>query len=160
MQPHDVSDDAHLSMPDRAMTTALNGRCHCGRVHAALEIMREASEYSPRACDCDFCRKHGAAWVSDPQGTLRIEARTIGDIRTYRQGSETADMLLCAHCGVLVAVIFRHRDGTFGAVNRACLEQAELGEPSIVSPQRLSATEKMDRWRALWSPVVLSPSLD
>lgn len=142
------------------MRIALNGRCHCGRVQTTHEIVRDASEYSPRACDCDFCRKHGASWLSDPQGALRVEARDVGDLRTYRQGSETADMLLCAHCGVLVAVAFRHRDGMFGAVNAACLEQITLGAPKIVSPQRLSPAEKIERWRAVWSPVTLSLPLD
>jgi hypothetical protein len=142
------------------MTATLNGRCHCGRVQATLETTRAASGSSPRACDCDFCRKHGASWLSDPQGALRVEANSLDDLRTYRQGSETADMLFCAHCGVLMAVIFRHRDGRFGAINTACLDDVTLAAPQIVSPKRLSPAEKTERWRALWSPATLSPSCD
>ncbi len=133
------------------MTTTLTGSCHCGRVGAKLDITCAASECSPRACDCSFCRKHGAAWVSDPLGTLRVEARERDDLRTYRQGSDTADMLLCAQCGVLVAVVFAHRDGLFGAINAGCLDGVALGAAVVVSPQRLSAAEKIERWRTLWA---------
>ncbi len=140
-----------------AMTTTLTGNCHCGRVHATLEIMRTASDCSPRACDCSFCRKHCAAWVSDPQGLLRVEARDASDLHRHRQGSDTADMLLCAHCCVLVAVVFAHSDGLFSAINAGCLDDAALGDAVVVSPQRLSAAEKIERWRMLWARAEFSP---
>jgi hypothetical protein len=151
-----LSSDAGLTTPALAMTTTLSGRCHCGRVHATLAITCAASDCSPRACDCSFCRKHGAAWVSDPKGALRVEARDASDLRRYRQGSDTADMLLCAHCGVLVSVVFAHRDGLFGAINAGCLDDAALGAAVVVSPQRLSAAEKIERWRMLWARAAVS----
>jgi hypothetical protein len=151
--------DAHLFTSDLAMTTTLSGSCHCGRVRVSLETTRAASDYSPRACDCSFCRKHGAAWLSDPQGALRVHAHDSGDLRIYRQGSDTADMLLCAHCGVLVAVVFVHSDGLFGAVNAGCLDDVALGASVVVSPQRLSAAEKIERWRMLWARAEVSQPL-
>lgn len=122
-----------------------------------LHTLRSADDCIPRVCDCGFCRKHGAAWVSDPEGHLHIQAQNAEDLRRYRQGSETADMLFCAHCGVLMAVVFAHADGLFGAVNAGCLEDAALAPPVVVSPQRLSAVEKTERWRRLWARAEISP---
>jgi hypothetical protein len=133
------------------MTHALAGGCHCGRVRVTLETARTFEELVPRACDCAFCRKHGAAWLSDPLGQLHVETQEARGLRAYRQGSENADMLLCVRCGVLVAVVFEHDDGVFGAINAACLEGIALPASVVVSPQRLSAAEKIERWRALWA---------
>jgi hypothetical protein len=139
------------------MTHALVGGCHCGRVRVALKTARTAEELVPRACDCSFCRKHGAAWLSDPFGTLKVDAQETRGFHMYRQGSETADMLMCVRCGVLVAVVFEHDDGVFGAINAACLEGIALPASVAVSPQRLSAAEKIERWRALWARASVSP---
>jgi hypothetical protein len=135
----------------------LTGHCDCRRIRASLRTRRSADACIPRACDCSFCSKHGAAWLSDPEGHLRIEAHTDDDLRRFRQGSETADMLLCAHCGVLMAVVFAHEDGLFGAVNAGCIDDAVLAAPVVVSPQRLSAAEKTERWRRLWARAEISP---
>jgi hypothetical protein len=89
--------------------------------------------------------------VSDPLGMLRIDAGDEQDLLRYRQGSETADMLLCARCGVLVAVVFEHDDSLFGAINAGCLDDVALAAPTAVSPQSLSPTEKIERWRAVWA---------
>ncbi len=53
---------------------SLSGACHCGALRLQLTLPGDPADYAPRACDCDFCRKHGAAFVSHPTGALRIEA--------------------------------------------------------------------------------------
>lgn len=114
----------------------------------------------PRACDCSFCQKHGAAYVSDPAGRLSIVADPADALREYRQGSNTARFLVCGHCGVLVAVVFEHRSRLYGAVNANCLDgPTGFAVPVPASPQALSPDEKMARWLAVWVPdVVLTAS--
>jgi hypothetical protein len=108
----------------------------------------------PRACDCSFCRKHGAVYVSDPAGRLSVSAHE-GSLRKYRQGSGIADFLLCGQCGVLVAVIFEHEGRLHAAVNVGCLEANHgFGIPVPASPQTLSAEERASRWLDLWIPDV------
>lgn len=134
----------------------LSGGCLCRRVTLAFETVHAAGALQPRACDCAFCRMHDAAWLSDAEGALRIEARGAAP-RRERQGDERADFLRCADCGALLAVVFDTDDGTFGAVNARCLDAdraGEFGEAIIVSPRRLSAGEKTARWRQLWTPDV------
>lgn len=56
----------------------------------AIELTRAPATYNPRACDCDLCRKHGAAYVSDAQGSLVIRIKDARARGKYRQGSGKA----------------------------------------------------------------------
>ena len=133
----------------------LHGGCHCGKLTVALATGRSSGTLHPRACDCTFCTKHGAAWVSDAGGRMAIVARDPATLAQYRQGGAGARFLLCRDCGVLVAVVHEGDDGLRGAVNARCLDDARLPDAVAVSPQRLSPDEKRARWTTLWSPATL-----
>jgi hypothetical protein len=130
----------------------VSGSCHCGNVRLSLEIAHEPGTYQPRACDCDFCRKHGAAWVSDPQGSLAIRIRHESNVGFYRQGSGLAECLLCRNCGVLVAVLYRESGRVYGAINSKGVEGggAIFGAEQTASPKTLSGGQKTKRWQDLW----------
>lgn len=135
-------------------TSTLHGGCHCGGLSVRLSVTPALSEIHPRACDCSFCCKHGAAWVSDPAGQLRIEAQE-SLLRSYRQGSESARFLVCGSCGVLVAVVLEHQATTYGAVNTRCLDGAPaFGDAVSVSPRLLGPSDKVARWQQVWIPDV------
>jgi hypothetical protein len=154
----------------------ITGGCHCGSIEFSAELSREPSSYHPRACDCDFCRKHGAAYVSDPSGRLRIKLTSQSAVSRYRQGSGAAECLICTTCGVLVVVLYRADQVTYGAINARAANglahrspglahgspglahgssgPAAFGDPTSVSPKMLSATQKVDRWQDIWFPHV------
>lgn len=135
---------------------ALRGSCHCGRLGVEFRTSQRPATIIPRACDCSFCSKHGAAYISDPAGSLSVSYSEPDALREYQQGSNAARFLICRHCGVLVAVIFKHDSATYGAVNTGCLDgQAGLGQPLPASPQTLGAEEKVARWLKLWIPDVV-----
>jgi hypothetical protein len=91
-------------------------------------------------------------YVSDPSGRLLIDVKGIDGLGRYRQGSETADFLYCTDCRVLIGVVFENNGDIYGAVNARCLDGYEnLGEPTIVSPRKLSPEEKKARWTAAWT---------
>jgi len=134
--------------------TTLHGSCHCGQLSLAFSTALPPESLIPRACDCSFCRKHGAAYISDPAGRLSIHARG-GAARHYQQGSNNADFLVCGRCGVLVAVLFEHLSRVYGAVNAGCLDGKPcFGEAVASSPQMLSADDRISRWIRLWVPDV------
>lgn len=138
-----------------SIESTLRGGCHCGRLRVAFSTRLDPSSIEPRACDCSFCQKHGAAYVSDPNGQLSIAMADPRDLRRYRQGSNAAEFLVCGRCGVLVAVIFEHESRIHGAVNARCLDATtSLGPVVPASPQWLAAEEKVARWRQLWVPDV------
>ena len=129
----------------------VSGGCYCGNIQLTVTLSREPSAYAPRACDCDFCRKHGAAYVSDPQGVLRIQINHAAEVSRFRQGSNTAEMLLCRTCGVLVGAVFRDAGGLFGTLNAQALDcRAAFGAEQSVSPKLLPPQQKVQRWRDLW----------
>ena len=133
---------------------ALRGSCHCGNIAVSAGLTRVPQQCQPRACDCTFCRKHGAAWLSDPQGSLEIHIADAGDLSRYRQGAAIAEMLLCRRCGVLVAALWQG-PSLYGVVNARVLDAREEFPPAQpVSPQRLSSEAKASRWQSIWFPRV------
>ena len=136
-------------------STTLYGGCHCGSIRVELTTVRELADTNPRACDCSFCQKHGAAYISDPSGVLRVVVAKPNTLHSYRQGSEVARFQLCGHCGVLVAVTLEHKGRTYGAVNVGCLDEpGVLGARVPASAQLLSPQEKISRWLQVWVPYV------
>jgi hypothetical protein len=136
-------------------TTTLRGSCHCDCLRVELSTRLNPAAINPRACDCSFCRKHGAAYISDSAGRLQIAVSEPAALLSYQQGSEAALFQLCARCGVLVAVTYAHANRLFGAVNAGCLNDSTvLGSRTPASPQLLSPEEKVSRWIQLWVPDV------
>jgi hypothetical protein len=135
--------------------SVFRGGCHCGQLRVTFSTALDPAGIIPRACDCSFCQKHGAAYVSDPAGQLSVIMQSADALRRYRQGSNTAEFLLCDRCGVLVAVVFEHDARMYGAVNARSLE-GPTGFGTIVpaSPQLLATNEKIARWSQLWIPDV------
>jgi hypothetical protein len=128
----------------------LAGRCHCGNIAVHVELERAPDTYAPRACDCEFCRKHGAAWVSDPHGSVTLQIHNERDTARYAQGDRLAEMLLCRNCGVLVGALWQEQR-LYGVVNVNVLdERAAFADVKPVSPRTLTAEAKMHRWQSLW----------
>jgi hypothetical protein len=135
-----------------------NGGCHCGNIRVELELTRAPNTYIPRACDCDFCRKHGAAYVSDARGSVLIRIKDPGNSGKYRQGSGQAEFLLCRSCGVLVGVLHSVASRLYATINvNATDVRADFGTEQTASPKNLSANEKTQRWQEIWFANVKLP---
>jgi hypothetical protein len=129
----------------------VTGGCHCGNIIAEVELTAAPDICHPRACDCDFCRKHSAAYLSDPKGSLVIQIKNAAEVATYRQGNGLAEFILCRTCGVLVAVLLRSDVRIHGAVNvRAFEPGVTFADERTVSPKKLSGDEKLKRWQDVW----------
>lgn len=129
----------------------MSGGCHCGNVRVDLQFAREPVSYHPRECDCDFCRKHGAAYVSDPQGSLCIRVQDARSLGNYRQGSGVAECIFCAKCGVLIGALYKSEGRIWGVVNVRIVEgPASFGTEQSVSPRKLPAEDKERRWQDIW----------
>ena len=127
------------------------GACPCGNIEVIMELARAPESYHPRACDCDFCRKHSAAYLSDAQGSLDIRINNERGGATCRQGSALAEFLFCNYCGVLTCVLYPTEAGNYGAVNVRIVDpEVQFGEEQVVSPKVLSPQEKSSRWREVW----------
>jgi hypothetical protein len=137
------------------MRFKLTGGCHCGNLLLEIGLPKEPKTYAPRACDCDFCRKHGASYVSDPGGDVVIRLQEPRLLGRYRQGSGAAECLLCIRCGVLIGASYREGETLFATINSRAIDAgAQFGPETVVSPKLLGEAEKIGRWKSLWFPAV------
>lgn len=132
------------------------GNCHCGNIQVTLQLSDTPQNYSPRTCDCDFCLKHAASYISDSNGSIVFEVNHKDQLGKYRQGSNSADFLFCKTCGILAGVVYEDGDQKFSAINSRILEPLKFKPEVFVSPKKLKADEKTNRWKQVWfSQVVI-----
>lgn len=134
----------------------LAGRCHCGAIHVILEPGRPTAELPLRACQCGFCRRHGAATTSDPECRLHIEAAP-GSLNRYRFGRRAVDALLCQECGVYVASTLEADGRQFATLNIAGVALAGFEDriPEIAIYDDETDEQRLARRMARWTPTVL-----
>lgn len=126
----------------------VHGSCHCGAVRVSYA---SDGAMAGRRCGCGFCRRHGSLYTSDPAGRLRIEA-VGGALSRYRFGQRTADFLLCAHCGVLVAVTAEIDGALRGGVNLAVMEPPvpAAADAPVMNFDAETESERTARRRRNW----------
>src|SRR5580704_7696264 len=81
------------------------GGCHCGTLGFVFQTALPATEWAVRACQCRFCRLHGALTTSDSGGRLTFTVGDVDLLERYRFGLRTADFLVCRRCGVYVGAL-------------------------------------------------------
>ena len=125
------------------------GSCHCGDTHFLFETIRPLR---PRACQCSFCRKHGARMISDPDGRVRLrEGRSL---TAYRFATGAAAYLFCTRCGTYVGARLDLDAGSLMTVSLNAFDDPHPGlEAEPVSYEGESAEARAARRRALWTPV-------
>jgi hypothetical protein len=124
------------------------GQCHCGAIRVEFDTTKPLA---PRACQCSFCRKHGARNVTDPEGSavLMLGAETI----RYRFGSKTTDFLICGCCGVYVGATAELDGQLYVTLNLNAFDDPRLDlEATPISYDGEGADAKADRRREKWTP--------
>lgn len=133
---------------------AYRGGCHCGALLVTFETTQAPESMQRRACQCSFCRAHGALTASDPDGALRFDAEA-GALVRYRFGLKTADFLICARCGVYVGAVHGADDDMWGIVNVSALHDRHAFTAPIIdiSYDNETVTSRGDRRKKRWTPV-------
>jgi len=129
------------------------GACHCEAIGFTYETAVAPTAWTVRACGCRFCRCHGAATTSDPDGALQLACRDAGQLIRYRFELRTADFCLCRTCGVYLAAITA--DGRFGIINTHALVDRRLPLPAAQerSYGGETAEARLARRAQRWTPV-------
>jgi hypothetical protein len=137
--------------------STLAGGCHCKNVTIAFTTSRPPTELPLRACQCSFCRRHGARTTSDPAGRARIVVADAAALARYRFGAKTADFLVCARCGVYVAPVMSSGGRTLATINVNALDDgAPFDRPAQpMDYDAESAEERVVRRLARWTPAEL-----
>jgi len=131
-----------------------NGKCHCGALGFRFETELPPLHWELRACQCSFCRAHGASCTSDPMGQVRFLCHNREYLQRYRFGLNTAEFLLCRNCGVYVGAVAAMPAGSFASLNVNVLApRPELRPALAVDYSGESREERLDRRRKRWTPV-------
>lgn len=105
----------------------LASHCHCGKVSVLFETQKSPQELGVRTCQCDFCRRHGAVNISDPDGRITIDCGE-DSVERYRFALRTADFLICRTCGVYIAAAMGEGQRIVSTLNVAGLRIKELAD--------------------------------
>ena len=135
------------------------GGCHCGNITFTLGWQGDAAEIPARRCGCTFCSKHGGVWTSQPGATLRVRMSDVGAVSRYAFGTETAEFIVCARCGVTPLVTSQIEGRTYAVVNVNTFENVERARlrevPASFEGEEVGA--RLERRRRNWiADVVLS----
>jgi hypothetical protein len=130
-------------------------QCHCGALTARYRTAREPSDWAVRACQCSFCRSHGALATSDPGGLLLFQSGDPTRIQRYRFGGRTADFLTCRECGVYLGVQMATAKGRFGVLNVLSLRPliTNLQAAELMDYGGETAEFRRRRRETRWTPV-------
>jgi hypothetical protein len=133
------------------------GGCHCGNLTYVFEASRPLAELGLRACQCSFCRAHGARNTSDPEGAMDISVRNPAHLVRYRFGLGTADFLLCANCGVYIGALLPDGEKSWFTVNVNTFHEAPSADfpiqPVVYDQEDVGG--RVDRRKEKWTPVRL-----
>jgi hypothetical protein len=140
-----------MSAPARVF----EGSCHCGAIGFAFQSSRVPNSWPIRACQCSFCRRHGARTTSDPAGSVGFRIEVESKLQRYRFGLRTAEFMICKTCGVYVAAVLTAPRGRFATVNiNALSELLDVRAATSISYEGESLEQRQDRRERQWTPVV------
>ena len=133
----------------------LAGRCHCGNLSLEFETAQEPADLPLRACQCSFCRAHGALSTSDPESSVRVSAKDSREVLRYRFGLGITDYLICRRCGVYLLAVAEMDGKLYAVLNANALERrAEMqAVPQPMNYDGETVETRRARRRARWTPV-------
>lgn len=136
-----------------------HGGCHCGNLRWTLRSRFAVSELLVRACQCDFCRKHGALSTSDAQAEMNFAVLDRGAMIRYRFASETAEFLICARCGIYVGAQMEKQNRFYAIANLRTFDGsgdfAQRAQPMDYSGE--DSVVRRTRRASRWTPVASQP---
>ncbi|MBV9420354.1 MAG: aldehyde-activating protein [Alphaproteobacteria bacterium] len=131
------------------------GGCHCGNVTYVFETTKPLDALGLRACQCTFCRAHGARTTSDPDGAFRLKVADASQLQRYRFGLKTADFLICKTCGAFIGALMEEQGRRYITVNANTFQPPPAytiaGSANDFSAEDTSG--RIARRAAKWTPV-------
>ena len=133
----------------------LAGHCHCSNLSVEFETALGPREPPLRACQCSFCRAHGAVSTSDPDGSLRVKVADERGLTRYHFGLGVTDFFICRRCGVYVLALAELEGRHYAVINANTLGcRGQLHGP--IQPMDYGSDTKESRAtrrRSRWTPV-------
>lgn len=132
------------------------GGCHCGNISVTFTTDKAPADIVPRACQCDFCRKHSTRALSDPAGHIAIEVKDAKALGKYRFGLKIGDYIFCKNCGVYVSAFMQDGDKAYANVMASAMaDHAAWAPAEPISYGGEDEAGKRARRRQKWTPASL-----
>jgi hypothetical protein len=131
------------------------GSCNCGAIGFEYSTVIPVRKWPVRACQCSFCLRQGAAYTSDPSGSLRFVHADASAVSRYRFGQKTADFVFCGRCGGYLGAVTEEGGQTLMVMNLRAFDPQPEGLPAA-QPMFYEGESKGDRdtrRAARWTPV-------
>jgi hypothetical protein len=137
------------------------GSCHCGNLQIRFETGFNHTDLPLRACQCAFCRAHGAVTATDPDGRVLISVNDSARVSHYRFGLGITDCLICADCGVFMAAVMEIDNAFYASINSNVLDiRAKLSsQPQPVDYSDETAEQRSTRRKKNWTPAAFIGTL-
>jgi hypothetical protein len=133
---------------------AFEGSCHCGAIGFTFRTLSRPNTWRVRACQCRFCRSHGARTTSDPSGSVSFRISDHNQLQRYRFALGTADFLLCRTCGVYIAAVLTSPRGQFTTINiNTMTGVSNVADAAPTSYDGESSEQRQQRRERQWTPV-------
>jgi hypothetical protein len=128
------------------------GSCYCGNIKLELHSNKDESQLAPRTCSCPFCTRHGASYISDPEGQLRLKYDDPSIVSRFRFGHKTADFIICAKCGVLMTALSETEGSLRAVINvKPMLDHHFTAAPVITDFEGETVEERLARRARNWT---------
>ncbi|MBS0240995.1 MAG: hypothetical protein JSS20_02375 [Proteobacteria bacterium] len=136
------------------MSEVLRGSCHCGNIAVTFRWPADRHEIPARACDCEFCLKHGGRWTSNPDGGFTLTVADQARETIYRFGTKTADFHVCATCGVVPIVTCELDGRRYAVVNVNTFVGVDAGRLVVrgISFEDEEPGDRLARREKTWTP--------
>jgi hypothetical protein len=130
------------------------GRCHCGAIGFTFRTSKPPVTWAVRACQCSFCRGHGARTITDPEGSVTFQITEVSKLKRYRFGTRSSEFLICGDCGVYVAALITSGKGQFATLNINTIRPPlDVPEAAPISYEGESGEQRLSRREQRWTPV-------
>ena len=137
--------------------TRFIGGCHCGNIEVSFKTELTPIDFTPRACQCSFCRKHSTRALSDPSGHIDIFVHREADLNRYQFGVKATEFLICRSCGVYVSAYMPDGVSAYANVMANALHNHEAFRDGIVTDYGdEDEAGKRERRREKWTPAKLT----
>lgn len=131
-----------------------SARCHCGNLAYEFETALAPEALPLRACQCSFCRAHGALSTSDPAGSVQVRAQDPALVQRYRFGLGITDFLICRRCGVYLLAMMEIDGAHYAVLSANLLEcRDRMGPAQPMDYDGEDEAGRMARRKARWTPV-------
>ncbi len=107
------------------------GNCHCGNIKFVFTSAKNETEFTPRTCSCSFCRRHGASYISDPEGRLELQIGNHDDVSFYQFGHKTCEFIICGKCGVDMMAISEIENKKYAVINIKTMLDHKFSTPGV-----------------------------